>query len=216
MIEPSTTDLGDTPDSVIEYMNALEHEIQALKAQVEQLVSNNHNTAIGYLTMGYSVDIESLAQYAYELTGINAEGCYTANQHNDEIAVDRFGSAMKSKLAAARVKGRSGWDDKASCSGEHLAQLLIEHLTKGNAGTFEDIANFSMMLHQRGEDPQLLRTALVLRDAEIKAQAGRDGFIAGYKKMWHDEYGTNAPDYSYIGSAELYADQIRQQDEVGE
>lgn len=143
----------------------------ALAAQVKQLVSDIHNAAIGYLTMGHSVDIESMAQCAYELTGINAEGCHTVNQHNDEIAVDRFGSAMKTKLKAARAKGRSGWDDKTSCSGGHLAQLLIEHLAKGNAGTFEDIANFSMMLHQRGEDPQLLRTALILRDAEIKAQA---------------------------------------------
>lgn len=91
--------------------------------------------------------------------------------HPDDLAVDRFAPAMKTKLAASRAKGRGGWDDKASCSGEHLAQLLIEHLTKGNAGTFEDIANFAMMLHQRGEDPQLLRTALVLRDSEIKAQA---------------------------------------------
>ena len=91
--------------------------------------------------------------------------------HPDDLAVDRFAPAMKTKLAAARAKGRGGWDDKASCSGEHLAQLLIEHLTKGNAGTFEDIANFAMMLHQRGDDPQLLRTASVLRDAEIKAKA---------------------------------------------
>jgi len=128
----------------------------------------------------------------------------------DDKAVDRFAAAMKTKLAAARAKGRSGWDVKASCSGEYLAQLLIEHLAKGNAGTFEDIANFSMMLHQRGEDPQLLRTALVLRDVEIKAQAGRDWYFEGY---------TDALDIQFSGLgeelAEEYADQLRQQAKAG-
>lgn len=102
-----------------------------------------------------------------------------AEQHPDDAAVDRFAMAMKTKLAAARAKGRSGWDDKASCSGEHLAKLLVEHLEKSNTGTFEDIANFAMMLHQRGENPQLLRIALVLRDAEIKAQAVEDAIRNG-------------------------------------
>ncbi len=111
-----------------------------------------------------------LLQQGYEVCQATPTQCLAA-QHPDDAAVDRFAMAMKTKLAAARAKGRSGWDDKASCSGEHLAQLLIEHLTKGNAGIFEDIANFAMMLHQRGDDPQLLRTALVLRDVEIKAQA---------------------------------------------
>jgi hypothetical protein len=42
----------------------------------------------------------------------------------------------------------------------------VEHLLKGNAGTFEDVANFAMMLHQRGADPQLLADA-------AKNEAGR-------------------------------------------
>jgi hypothetical protein len=83
----------------------------------------------------------------------------TTTIHPDDIAVDNFAAAMKLKLAAARDKGRSGWDNKELPStGEHLAQQLIIHLSKANAGTFEDIANFAMMLHQRGEDPALLKT----------------------------------------------------------
>lgn len=77
-------------------------------------------------------------------------------QHSDDTAVDLFAVAMKTKLASARAKGRSGWDDPAACSVEHLADLLLEHIGKGNSGTFEDIANFAMMLHQRGADPALL------------------------------------------------------------
>jgi hypothetical protein len=75
--------------------------------------------------------------------------------HSDDLAVDRFADAMKVKLARSRKKGRGGWDDKTQCSGEHLANLLVEHLEKGNEGTFEDVANFAMMLHQRGENPEV-------------------------------------------------------------
>lgn len=76
--------------------------------------------------------------------------------HPDDLAVDRFADAMKAKLAASREKGRRGWNDRAQCSGEFLAGLLVDHLKKGNEGTFEDVANFAMMLHQRGENPEVL------------------------------------------------------------
>lgn len=95
--------------------------------------------------------------------------------HQDDVAVDRFALAMKAKLAEARAKGRSGWNDPQQCSIEFLAQLLVGHLAKGNAGNFEDIANFCMMLHQRRADPQ------VLLDAQIelcKLRAVADALIA--------------------------------------
>ena len=78
------------------------------------------------------------------------------NQHPDDMAVDRFAAAMKIKLAAAREKGRSGWDDPTECPVDHLAELLVSHVGKGNHGNFEDIANLAMMLHQRGADPSVL------------------------------------------------------------
>lgn len=77
-------------------------------------------------------------------------------QHPDDAAVDRFAAAMKAKLAAAREKGRGGWDDPEACSVEFLADLLVGHIGKGNTGNFEDIANLAMMLHQRGADPAVL------------------------------------------------------------
>ena len=88
--------------------------------------------------------------------------------HSDDLAVDRFATAMKAKLARSRHKGRSGWDDKTQCSGEHLANLLVEHLAKGNEGTFEDVANFAMMLHERGESPELLSG--IMRDKDQGAR----------------------------------------------
>lgn len=82
-----------------------------------------------------------------------------SRSHPDDEAVDRFAEAMKIKLAAARRKGRGGWDDREVCSDESLAAMLVAHLSKGNAGNFEDVANFAMMLHQRGADPALLAAA---------------------------------------------------------
>lgn len=68
--------------------------------------------------------------------------------HPDDAAVDRFAAAMKAKLAKKRAEGRSGWDDKAQCTGEFLSALLREHVDKGDP---LDVGNLAMMLHQRGE-----------------------------------------------------------------
>lgn len=73
--------------------------------------------------------------------------------HPDDIAVDNFAAAMKQKLAAARAKGRGGWQQ---ADAETLSCTLVAHLGKGNAGTFEDVANFAMMLHQNKADPAVL------------------------------------------------------------
>lgn len=68
-------------------------------------------------------------------------------QHSDDVAVDRFAAAMKVKLAQKRAEGRGGWDDPEQCPVERLAELLHEHVSKGDP---IDVANFSMMLWCRG------------------------------------------------------------------
>lgn len=68
--------------------------------------------------------------------------------HPDDLAVDRFASAMKAKLAKKRAEGRGGWDLKDECSAEFLSQLLREHVEKGDP---VDVGNLAMMLQQRGE-----------------------------------------------------------------
>jgi len=101
--------------------------------------------------------IEAYNRALDDVAALNAAPiAQTEQQHPDDAAVDRFAAAMKAKLAAARAKGSGGWGDPNVCSVEFLAQLLVEHLAKGNAGTFEDVANFAMMLHQRGADPKVL------------------------------------------------------------
>lgn len=65
-------------------------------------------------------------------------------QHTDEIALIRFALSMRDKLTEARTRGRHGWE---TAPGEHLSDLLRAHVNKGDP---VDVANFCMMLHQRG------------------------------------------------------------------
>ncbi|MDR5801151.1 hypothetical protein [Caballeronia sp. LZ001] len=64
--------------------------------------------------------------------------------HPDAKAVDRFAQAMKEKMAAARAKGRGGWEQ---CSPDDLSRMLREHVDKGDP---RDVANFCMMLWNNG------------------------------------------------------------------
>lgn len=68
--------------------------------------------------------------------------------HSDDTAVDLFAARMKEKLAAARAKGRHGWDDPTVCCADYLRALLNEHVGKGDP---VDVANFCMMLSHREE-----------------------------------------------------------------
>lgn len=129
-------------------------------------------------------------------------------RHNDDLAVDRFAVAMKIKLAAARAKGRSGWNDKESCSGEHLAQLLVEHLGKGNTGTFEDVANFAMMLHQRRESTQLM--AQCLAEHNVGVVDSFDAFI----EMVFPQEDVNFD--TYAAALNMFREQLRQADKAGD
>lgn len=80
-------------------------------------------------------------------------------QHADDLAAAKFFEAMKVKLGKARDKGYTGWDNPELCTTEFLCDQVIGHLGKGNDGNFEDIANFAMMLHQRGDQPYKLAEA---------------------------------------------------------
>lgn len=68
-------------------------------------------------------------------------------EHIDDVATLRFSNAMRQKLATCRDNGRYGWNDPSLCSSEYLAALLYSSVDRGDV---VDIANFCMMLHQRG------------------------------------------------------------------
>jgi hypothetical protein len=64
--------------------------------------------------------------------------------HPDDEAVDVFACAMKAKMAAARDKGRAGWE---RIDPVELSIMLREHVEKGDP---RDVANFCMMLWHHG------------------------------------------------------------------
>lgn len=65
--------------------------------------------------------------------------------HRDGQAVRRFANLMTVKMAAARAKGRNGWQQ---CSIADLWKMLREHVEKGDP---IDVANFAMMIHFNSE-----------------------------------------------------------------
>lgn len=79
-------------------------------------------------------------------------------QHNDDISVDRFAEAMKAKLAEKRGEGYGGWDDPEQCHVDDLAQMLVNHIAKGDP---VDIANFCMMMHQRRAPEGSIQDAMI-------------------------------------------------------
>ncbi len=98
-----------------------------------------------------------------------------AQQHPDDAAVDHFAAAMKAKLAAARAKGRSGWDDPAQCTADDLAIDLRKHVNKGDP---VDVANFAMFLHARGESTKLRPLSGDLIDASTIENGGAVVFVS--------------------------------------
>jgi hypothetical protein len=69
-------------------------------------------------------------------------------RHGDDISVDLFALAMKEKMATKRTGGLDIWRDNERCSQKSLSLALAHHVQKGDP---VDVANFAMMLHQRGE-----------------------------------------------------------------
>ena len=67
--------------------------------------------------------------------------------HPDDKAVDRFAGRMKWKLAKARARGKSGWQDR-SWTPEQISAALRQHVDKGDP---TDVANYCMFLSARGE-----------------------------------------------------------------
>ena len=73
--------------------------------------------------------------------------------HPDDVAVDRFAAVMKAKLAKKRGEGLGGWDDPEQCHIDYLVSLLMQQIHERSVLDPIDIANLSMMIHERGETP---------------------------------------------------------------
>lgn len=81
-------------------------------------------------------------------------------EHTDDAAVDAFAARMKAKLAKKRADGRDGWQ---TCAPIDLAQMLIDHIVKGDP---VDVANFAMFLGSLDVYPGSIRAALRMALAE--------------------------------------------------
>jgi len=131
-------------------------QFRALEARTLQALQSGEPVAsVGSLN---EFDAMRLVRDGYALT----DPLYTTPQHvgfshPDDLAVDRFASAMRAKMAKSRAKGRSGWENPLQCSGHDLAAMLVQHVEKGDP---VDVANFCMMLHQRGIAGHEIHTAL--------------------------------------------------------
>lgn len=105
--------------------------------------------------------------------------------HPDDEAVDAFAAAMKEKLAKKRSEGRSGWNDHSLCSQALLSQMLHDHCDKGDP---VDVANFAMMLHQRGESiaPRWLPIDEAAKDgwAKFGMKKDKSSVIAYWDEGW--------------------------------
>lgn len=72
----------------------------------------------------------------------------------DDQAIDIFARGMKDKMEQCRDRGKYGWDNPNLCSEEHLLDLLIASVKKGD---LIDIANYSMMLYNRCVDGEFIK-----------------------------------------------------------
>ena len=94
----------------------------------------------GKLTLGEHITPRDVAE------SIRAEFAKLGGNHPDDFAVDQFAAALKAKMAASRLKGRSGWNDPLLCSVDLLRRLLVKAVRKGDP---VDVGNFAMMLFKR-------------------------------------------------------------------
>lgn len=79
----------------------------------------------------------------------------SANQDTEALAL--FTGKMHERLALARKKGKYGWDLPSGCTVGSLARLLMLNVASGD---HVSVANYAMMLEQRGTDSSVLPDAL--------------------------------------------------------
>lgn len=151
---------------------------------------------------GMMVRLGLYEDFTREIQDIAEKTGHLPQPHPDDLSVDSFAQVMKRKLAKKRGDGRSGWKDPKICSQEDLSSMLREHVEKGDP---VDVANFAMMLHQRGERI-LWKTHSPSEDAiSAFGKALLEGLPDGpwaYRPAQTDDWGeVRGPDGSLIAKA---------------
>lgn len=114
----------------------------------------------------------------------------TRDAYIDKQGVTLFAGAMLEKMNVARRKGRSGWDDSTQCSAEDLNRMLHEHLAKGDP---VDVANFCMMLWNRGEKVTALRAPPETVSVPVEPTDSLLLRASRQLREWHAKYGEHQP-----------------------
>ncbi len=133
----SEDDRGDWCMSV--HVDVLEAENDALRAKLARYENDGTTHDANCWSWGPKHYECALA----EIERLKADG--ENESHPDDVAVDDFAKAMKAKMKTSREKGRRGWEYGNI---RYLAAQLIYHVKKGDP---VDVANFCMMLHNRGQ-----------------------------------------------------------------
>lgn len=161
-------------------------EVQGMTEDEDYAWVMSHASVLSEVHINFKpalVEFKAMKRLIEHLTARESSG--EVEQHSDDQHVDVFAGAMKRKLAKSRSKGRGGWDNPELCSVEFLAELLVGHLSKGNEGTFEDVATFAMMLKARGADPLVLAQAVEIarRSASAKPQSDQDSIAQALERF---------------------------------
>ena len=119
-------------------------ETADVMAQLQLNVRHFFGTGCGAVYERMAKKITLMNEWEEHFPGEAPARSFVAGQHPDDMAVDRFAAEMKAKLAAARAKGRDGWE---ACDPATLSTMLREHVEKGDP---RDVANFAMFLWSLG------------------------------------------------------------------
>lgn len=109
----------------------------------------------------------------------------------DQRAIANFAAAMGEKMERKAMQGRGGWKDPEQCSVNYLADLLIDHVYKGDP---VDIGNLAMMLHQRHAPPGTITLAFekMMRAQNEILHAGREDMLKAIAFAIHEDDKHNA------------------------
>lgn len=154
------------------------------------------------MSSGVIVQLDALATYIATANGgmrLDPHGPWvlklevmghSRSAHPDGEALAIFTAAMHERLVKARKAGRSGWDDPAECSVASLARLLILNVASGD---HVSVANYAMMLEQRGAEPEVLLDALAhfvqseIGDCSYSGEAVEEFAQALIAQGWHND-----------------------------
>lgn len=124
------------PDWAVTRAGSARDDADALKMAMRDYGMNDDNSAAFDFGAGFMRGIA----LGRALLATHREPVTARPTHPDNLTVDRLAVAMKVKLAEARAKGRSGWEQ---CSPADLSRMLREHVEKGDP---RDVANFCAFL----------------------------------------------------------------------